>query len=513
MKTPTVLPEQERNRRLRRVDWRFLLCNAGPARVLCSDDDLRRSCELIAGCVDATPNGDESYDLVVLVSITDASLASAFVQLKPGGEIYCEFHDSTPTEAMGHVERAGFTNARCYLPWPAPPDAEVWVPLAAPQVFDYYERVDRHVYSGLRHRLGTRVRRTRARKQISRAATNPICVVAQKPSSTGASSDAPIVVAALREARVERQAIALALMTGGPRSISKVVGLGFVGESRDPVFAIKWPRVAESEPGLRREADALTASHARGPAPGVPRLLARVDGRSPIAIAESAERGMPIFPRLTNRNVESLTRLGATWLSDFNARERGPLMDSATTRELASREIQRFAETFGALIDRDSLDHTSRLCDQLGEIPSVIEHRDFGPWNLFLDDTRRITVLDWESSRVRGLPLLDLIYFITYMAFFVDGAMVTRKFEESYRNTLDTRTGMGALRQELVEQHREQLGLSTAAVRALRALCWIGHAESEFQAFSADAGGPPSEAALRTGVFARLWALEAADLR
>jgi aminoglycoside phosphotransferase (APT) family kinase protein len=188
-------------------------------------------------------------------------------------------------------------------------------------------------------------------------------------------------------------------------------------------------------------------------------------------------------------------------------------MNSATTRELAAREIQRFAETFGGVVDESLLERTSRLCEQLGEIPSVIEHRDFGPWNLFLDDTRRITVLDWESSRVRGLPLLDLIYFITYMAFFVDGAMVTRKFEESYRNTLDSRTRMGALRQELVEQHREQLGLSTGAGRALRALCWIGHAESEFQAFSADAGGPPSEAALQKSVFARLWALEVTDLR
>ena len=101
----------------------------------------------------------------------------------------------------------------------------------------------------------------------------------------------------------------------------------------------------------------------------------------------------------------------------------------------------------------------------------------------------------------------------TATAFFADGAMVTHRFEDSYRATLDPRTAMGALREELVEQQREQLGLSTAAVRALRALCWVGHAESEYQAFCADTAGSPTPDALRKSVFARLWALELASLR
>jgi hypothetical protein len=509
MNTSTALAERERNRLLRRVDWRFLLLNTAPARVLSADDALRASCALVADSVDATPNGD-GYDLVVLVEPSTASLSAALSAAKPGGDVYCEFSDSTAADIINRVEHAGFRNVRCYLPWPAPPDAEVWVPVDAPQVFDYYERVDRHVYSGLKHRLGTKVRRTRARKKISRETSNPICIVAQKPG--GASSDSPAVGAALREVRVPRERVNVALMTGGPRAISKVVGLGFVADSAEPLFAIKWPRVPESDPGLRREADALAASHSDGPAPGVPRLLARVDD-APFAIAETAARGSPMFPRLTKTNAESLTRLGATWLAEFNARERGALIDKPTMQKWTSREIHRFTETFGPVIDAGLVEHTSRLCEQLGEIPSVIEHRDFGPWNLFLDDTRRITVLDWESSRVRGLPLLDLIYFITYMAFFVDGAMVSRTFDDSYRALLDTRTPMGALRRELLEQHREQLGISMAALRALRALCWVGHAESEFQAFTADAGGPPTAEKLRESVFARLWALEVIALR
>jgi aminoglycoside phosphotransferase (APT) family kinase protein len=174
--------------------------------------------------------------------------------------------------------------------------------------------------------------------------------------------------------------------------------------------------------------------------------------------------------------------------------------------------IARFAETFGAVIDKMMLEETARVIAHLEHVPTVIEHRDFGPWNILIDDAGALMVLDWESSRVRGLPLLDLIYFVTYMAFFVYGAMVSRRFAESYRATLDPRSTTGAVRAELVLQYRERFGISIDAERALRALCWIEHADSEFRHFTADAGGRPTEDALRASVFVQLWKEEIAAL-
>lgn len=153
------------------------------------------------------------------------------------------------------------------------------------------------------------------------------------------------------------------------------------------------------------------------------------------------------------------------------------------------------------------------MATDLGELPCVIEHRDFGPWNILVDSDDRVIVLDWESARIRGLPLLDLLYFVTYMAFFVDGAMVSHRFVDSYRRSLDPSTLTGAIRLELMERHREAWRISSRAARALRALCWIGHAESEYQRLSADAGGPPSVDALRSSVFAQLWREEVVSIR
>jgi len=63
-----------------------------------------------------------------------------------------------------------------------------------------------------------------------------------------------------------------------------------------------------------------------------------------------------------------------------------------------------------------------------------------------------------------------------------------------------------------VAAYREAFGISRGAERALRALCWMEHAESEFQHFTTDAAGRPSASALRESVFARLWAEEIMDL-
>lgn len=502
--------ERERNRLLRRADWRFLLPDPRPARVLClGSTALRDACAAVGAKVDTVPDGG-FYDTAVVSEADDRAIAAAYAALRPGGGLYGEWASAAVSDVQRRLVAAGFAQVGCYRPWPEPPATEIWVPADAPWTFDYYESVDRHVYDGVRHRVGTRVRRTLARRRLARPSGSLLSAVARKP---GPSGEAPgLVDAARAEAHVAGESrLTLALLTGGPRAISKVVGVAFDGCTGDPSLVVKWPRVPESETGLVREAAALAASHERGPAPGVPRLLARSGEGGSLGIAETAARGVPMFTRITRDNVESLTRLGASWLASFGVRERRPV-DRDALRSLVAGELRRFTETFGAVVDRALVDKTAKLCDTL-EVPFVIEHRDFGPWNLFLDDTRRLTALDWESSRVHGLPLLDLLYFVTYMAFFVEGAMVSRDFATVYRTTLDPRSAHGALRQELLEEHRELLGISSSAVRALRALCWIGHAESEFQHFSADAAGVPTAEALRASVFVQLWREEILSLR
>ena len=61
-------------------------------------------------------------------------------------------------------------------------------------------------------------------------------------------------------------------------------------------------------------------------------------------------------------------------------------------------------------------------------MPETFEHRDCSPWNLLVTTSGELAVLDWESAEQNGLPAIDLVYFLAYLAFFMDGAMKTGNF-------------------------------------------------------------------------------------
>jgi len=45
------------------------------------------------------------------------------------------------------------------------------------------------------------------------------------------------------------------------------------------------------------------------------------------------------------------------------------------------------------------------------EIPAVIVHGDFAPWNLKVQKSDALAAIDWEDSKLVGLPLWDLCHF------------------------------------------------------------------------------------------------------
>jgi aminoglycoside phosphotransferase (APT) family kinase protein len=46
-----------------------------------------------------------------------------------------------------------------------------------------------------------------------------------------------------------------------------------------------------------------------------------------------------------------------------------------------------------------------------GEIPLVLVHGDFAPWNLKFQEDGQIAAIDWEDAQLKGFPLWDLCHF------------------------------------------------------------------------------------------------------
>ncbi|HEU4587265.1 MAG TPA: hypothetical protein VFS11_01355 [Gemmatimonadales bacterium] len=509
---PEDLAEPELDRRLRRVDWRFLLPTPHPRRTLfLASGMLADALALVSGEVvsEAEPG---SCDLAVAQDPDEATLARLWTALRPGGACVTEWRRPRvrgAARASAALAAAGFEQVACYWPWPASSAGRprYWIPLDAPGAAAYLRARDAAAGNRLQRLAAATARRARD-AALTLGYTPPVWGIALRPPA-GADAPAAWLRAGWSQWGLGAPPTKLSrlLLTGGPRSVSKVVTLVFDEPDPHPRLAIKAPRVPASFLPLRREAAALEALGRRAPSArrsGVPRyLFLREDGGVPL-VGESAVVGRPLELLLTRDSLRSWAMQGTDWLVD--------LAGSAPARSAAQcwhavvqPVLGDIAAAFGPVLDPGSLERAAGVLRELGDLPPVCEQRDFAPWNVLVSADGELAVLDWESAAVEGLPALDLLYFLAHLTFNVDRAT---RFEDriaSHRRALDPATPTGAVRRDCLARYFERLGLAPAQLRPLQVLVWLIHARSDFQHFVADAGGPPSTEMLRRSLFLALW--------
>jgi aminoglycoside phosphotransferase len=189
---------------------------------------------------------------------------------------------------------------------------------------------------------------------------------------------------------------------------------GFTEES--PVPRI----VAKQAPPSKRstasyEANMLTevAPFAQQAGVGVPRLTEFLDQWGQTYVLETGVPGRPVSQLLTTwpADLSMAVHKLSTWLEAWhqNSVQRAPLtaaeceeMILAPARSLA--EGLHFGPEYLAWLDETS----ARLIGR--EVPWVHTHNDLTMANVLQDQDGRISVVDWEVARVRGLPLADFWY-------------------------------------------------------------------------------------------------------
>jgi hypothetical protein len=299
------------------------------------------------------------------------------------------------------------------------------------------------------------------------------------------------------------------LLTGGHRSINKVVGLVFAAREAKPRLAVKMPRVVEAIPALYQEAANLSAVHSARPGgfPGVPRVLFCERQGESLVLGETVLTGLPLFTQLKRANYRELALKATDWLVDLAGQ---PELEprSAWWDRLVEPALQEFNESFGSILSQGSLQKARDILAGLGPLPVMCEHRDFSPWNVMLADDGELVVLDWEGAELHGLPAMDLIYFLTYLAFFLDNALDSDFLKESYQAVLDPTTFTGQVFSECTARYASRIGLDPSTLRPLRVLTWIFHSRSEYHHFTADMAEKPGDKLLKRSLFVRLWEAE-----
>jgi hypothetical protein len=467
--------ESIRNRELRRADWRFL---------------------------------DPGVSLERIELPAFGSWRSAIGHHPAGQEVYLEWR--RPQLGGGkalrtRLEAAGLEDVELYWRWPGFGQPWFWLPLGS-------EAATRYVAAT----------RLPARHPMKRVINAPLTALWRRAAAAERlwplSALARVPGGFRREslrARIERDwelwglgarpaRLSWMLLTRGGRSINKVVALVFAEPDPLPRIAVKLARTTEAELALHREARALAAVHARTPGlRGVPRVLFCDAASGVPVVAETALPGRPLFAELRSDTYRDLALVAVDWLVDLA----GPLAPgtAGAAAEVVHGALQHFAATFGGVVRPDELEKTERILGLLAALPTVPEHRDFSPWNVHRDAAGGIVVHDWESAEPVGLPLMDLVYFLTYLAFFQRGASDPERCTAVYRESRDPTTALGAVHADAIARYTARVKLDSAAVRGLHLLTWLIHARSEHVRFAADAAGPPAPTVLSRSLFLALW--------
>jgi hypothetical protein len=478
-----------RNALLRRADWRYLAGMPDPQRAYCRlAGQLREALRgLGARLLDEPAPGE--CDLAVLRNPGRHGLHRGCAALAPGGTLYVEWWHPLAGGAATvrrRLEAAGLEQVACYWPWPPPRRRTpgFWLPIEDHDVVSWFldtrprpRRRLARIAATVQHRLW------RSLWRLGMLA--PICAVARKPSSAPAAGDAeasrpggrdsgrslPAILAANRgawglEGPGSRTCL---LLTPGRSPRNKLVALGFSPGRPEPQIALKLPRMAEAEAGLGREASVLNAVHADHARKGIPRLVGRATIAGRPAIAESVVVGRPLMEMLRPETHRALCMKVTEFLTDL-ASEPPPTVSTAWRGGVAEAALQALPPA--------ERQRAHAALSRLGPLPEVCEQRDCSPWNVLVQDDGSIAMLDWESAQQVGAPGLDLVYFLTYAALFVDGAIDTGRELYYYRRMLTESTPTGRAYAECTAAYAARVGLDPSALDPLRLLCWLVHARS-----------------------------------
>jgi len=186
--------------------------------------------------------------------------------------------------------------------------------------------------------------------------------------------------------------------------------------------------------------------------------------------------------------VPSLTRRLVEWLENWNA-------DTRSEERLASdwfeQEVLEPARALAPLLPDGGryVEWLESRCRTLAgtAVPLVATHNDLTMVNVFVGRSGSLGVVDWESAREQGLPLVDFYYAA------VDAAAAANRYADrfaAFREQFGGEAGSSSTVRELERRLVAALDLRPEVVELAFHVCWIQHADAEQRATLEPARGP-----------------------
>jgi Phosphotransferase enzyme family len=432
---------------LHRVDARFLLPAAPRTAVVLGPLDGWREGLLTAG-VELDNRRDTAPELAVATAdrVDEALALGAPMVIVEAGR------------GVRPLRNAGLSVSR-YLPRPTVERPQVVIPVDQPPAARY---ATAHWAAA-----GSSWRRARNRLADAVFASKVFPSLGTITAIGARDAQPPAVVRAAEE----HGAVARSwLLTPGPGDdLSRNVFHLFPPGARAPAWVLKFARVPGYRDPFDRDEAGLTLARNAGAAVAghAPSLLSRftVDGlEAALETAATGERLTRLLGREPRGRAHRSLQEVAEWIVAMGEATRGDPAALAGERARLRDEVVPRWRGEGA---------DERLVNGLPELPAVLQHNDVGPWNIVVDD-RSFTVVDWESARRYGLPLWDLVYFLTEALAGVDRVL------DQDRDDYTVKLFRGALPSSATLFEWIRRGVRAAeippdAVGRIVTLCWLHH--------------------------------------
>lgn len=280
----------------------------------------------------------------------------------------------------------------------------------------------------------------------------------------------PAIVAGAEELGVPAD-VRWFMSCGQGDALSRNVFHLFRAGEREPEWALKFARLPgydepfrRDEAGLElvREAGGVVADHA-------PRLLGRFSADGLEASLETAAVGEKLRATLLAPGSESpkLRLVGevAEWLLAMARETAAPPPALASELDRLRREVVPAWVADGV---------PAALADELPPLAAVLQHNDAGCWNIVAGRSG-FTAVDWESARRHGLPLWDLVYFLTDALATLDRASSPAEQDEHSRRLLRGESRRSRMLFGWIGRAARELDVPREAVGRIVTLGWLHH--------------------------------------
>jgi hypothetical protein len=240
------------------------------------------------------------------------------------------------------------------------------------------------------------------------------------------------------------------------------------GADAEPSWAVKCSRVPGNVGPFAREeqAAAVLAGLPAGLRRHAPRHAGRFELDGLPGSLESAAHGLPLQEQLeAGEPSRSTVEAVAAWIVAVGQ----ATMHSGEALEPERRRLED--EVLSAWAGHEV---PAALVRSVPSVPAVLQHNDLGSWNVMVDGPM-FTVLDWESSRVAGLPLWDLVYFLTDTLAARRGQTDPVEKLDSMLSLLRGESPASAFLFERVAAAAATFGVPRDEVGAVVTLGWLNH--------------------------------------